>query len=153
MYGMVFSAVMFCKVMYLGMAIMACSDAVIRACGYDLVEFDLAVLPSCVRVSGLQKASASSAAVVVRLVGMHLDKIFLSHDRLYDVAQIIGHGVTKTLSHDLAGILNRELDFQILIPIGVYLQFTFTDPFCVILVNARNLQICPDVELFQSGPD
>ena len=153
MYGVVFSAVMFCKVVYLGMAIMACSDAVIRACGYDLVEFDLAVLPSCIRVSGLQKASASSTAVIIRFVGMHLYEIFLSYDRLYDIAQIIGYRVTKALSHDLTRVLNREFDFQVLIPIGVYLQFSFTDPFCVILVNARNLQIRLDVEFFQSSPD
>ena len=108
---MVFPAVMFCKVVYLGMAIMTGSDAVICAGGQDLVKFDLAVFPPCIRVSGLQKAPASSAAVVVRFVGIHLDEIFLSYDRFYDITQIVGYCVAITLSNNLTRILNREFYF------------------------------------------
>jgi len=111
MYGMVFSTIMICKVVNLGMAIMACRNAVIRVCGNDLVVLDLAVFPSCIRVSGLQKAPASSATVIVRFVGVHVYEVFLSYNRLHDEAQIIGDSIPKALSYDLTRILNRKFDF------------------------------------------
>jgi hypothetical protein len=59
---------------------------------------------------------------------VHIDKIFFTHNRFHRIPQIFGHGIPKSLSHQLAGILHREFDFQILVPIGIDLQFAFTNP-------------------------
>jgi hypothetical protein len=72
---------------------------------------------------------------------------------LYNVPEIIGNGFTKTFANDLAGILNSELDLKVFVPVRVYLQTSFTNPFGVILVNGCNFKIVFDSEFFQSSPD
>ena len=56
-------------------------------------------------------------------------------------------------SNQLAGILNGEGNFQVLVPVGADRQFSFPDPFRVILNDTGNFEIVFNVEFFQSGPD
>jgi hypothetical protein len=101
----------------------------------------------------LEKTAAAAAAEVVGAVGLHVDEVFLAHDGFDDVAQILGDGVTKAFADDLAGILNGELDLEVLVPVGIDLQFAFADPFGVVFVNVFDFKVVLDVEFFQSGPD
>ena len=84
---------------------------------------------------------------------MHFDEIFFSHNRLHRVPQIFGHRIPKGLSHQLAGVLNREFDFQVLVPVGIDLQLSFPDPLGIILNDTLDLKVVLDVEFFQSEPD
>jgi hypothetical protein len=84
---------------------------------------------------------------------LHVHKIFFADHGLDHKAEIFGNGIAVALANNLAGVLNREFNFQVLIPIGVYLKPAFTDPFGIIFVNIFNFKVVRDVELFQSGPD
>jgi hypothetical protein len=53
----------------------------------------------------------------------------------------------------LAGILNRKFNFKILVPIGIDLEFSLSDPLGIILNDASDFKLVLDVEFFQSGPD
>ena len=101
------------------MAIVARCNAVIRLCCQNLVCFEFAVATTRLRISGLEKPSAAATAVVVRPVRVHFDKIFFTHHRFHRIPQIFSHRIPKSLSHQLAGILYREFDFQILVPVGI----------------------------------
>ena len=68
-------------------------------------------------------------------------------------AQVLGNRIAEALADDLAGVLDREFDFQVLVPVGVDLEFAFTDPLGVILVNIFDFKVVLEVEFFQSGPD
>jgi hypothetical protein len=79
---------------------------------------------------------------------------FSSPDDLFDhVAKVLGDRVAETLSDQLAGILDRELDLQVLVPVGVDLEFALPDPFGVVLDDAGDFEVVGNVEFFQSGPD
>jgi hypothetical protein len=84
---------------------------------------------------------------------VHLDEVLFSDDGLHHETEVVCRGVAVTLAYDLAGILDRKLDLQVLVPVGVYLEFSLPDPFGVVSVDARDFQIGGDVELLQSGPD
>jgi hypothetical protein len=133
--GIVLAAEMVADVMDLGVAVVAAGDAVVGAGGHDLVELELAVGPPLLGVAGLEEAAAAAATVVVRLVRRHLDDILLADDRFYDEAEVIGDGVAEALADDLAGILDRELDTQLLVPVGVDLQAPLADPPGVVLID------------------
>ena len=141
------------KVMNLGMTIVARRDTVIGPGRQDLVRFNLAVCTACVCKSRLEKTAAAAAAVIVRSVWGHFDEIFFTHHRLDHKAQVFRDRVTITFTYDLARILNRELDFQVPVPVGTDFQSSFPDPFCVVLIDAFYFKIVRDVELLQSGPD
>jgi hypothetical protein len=139
--------------MDLGMAVVAWCNAVIRLGRQNLICFEFPVATTRFRISGLEKPAAAATAVIVRPVRVHVDKIFFTHNRFHRIPQIFGHRISKTLSHQLAGILNREFDFQILVPIGIDLQFTFTNPLGIILNDALYFKLVLDLEFFQSDPD
>jgi hypothetical protein len=84
---------------------------------------------------------------------VHVDKIFLTHNRFHRVPQVFGHRISKGLSHQLARILHRKLNFQVLVPVGIDLQFSFLDPLGIILNDAPDLKLVLYIEFFQSGPD
>ncbi len=149
----IMSAVMLAQLMDLGVAVMATGNAVIRAGRFDLLIFQLSIYQTLILEPGLQKSAAAAAAIVVRFIGLHIDKIFFTHHSLDNITKIIRNRITIALSDDLARILNRKLDFQILVPVGIDLQFSFTDPFGIIFINVLNFKIVCDVEFFQSGPD
>jgi hypothetical protein len=84
---------------------------------------------------------------------MHFYKVFFTHNRFHGIPQVFGHRISKGFSHQLAGILNRKFNLQILVPIGIDLQLSFFDPLGIILNDAPDLKLVLDIEFFQSGPD
>lgn len=84
---------------------------------------------------------------------MHVNEVFFTHNRFDDKPQVFRHRISKALSHQLAGILNRKFHFQILVPIRVDFEFSFSNPFGIILNNASDFKIVRNVEFLQSGPD
>jgi hypothetical protein len=72
---------------------------------------------------------------------------------LNDKAQIVGNDIAEAFSDDLAGILNSECDFALLVPVGADFKPSFPDPFSVVAINGGNFKLVIDIEFFQSGPD
>jgi hypothetical protein len=153
MHHRIAAAVMLAEFMNLGVAIVAPGNAVIGAGGLDLLILETAVFQALLLESGLQKTAAAAATKIVGPVGLHVDKILFAHNRLDHEAEIFGNGIAVALAHDLARVLNREFDFQILVPIGIDLEFTLTDPFGIVLIDIFDLEIVLKIEFFQSGPD
>ena len=153
MHAVVTAFEMFAQIMDLSMAIMTRGNGVRCSCGHNLVIFYLAEGPALIRPSILQKSTAAAAAVVVGAVGRHVDEIFLSDNRLGHVSQILCHRISQALAHQLAGILYRKLDPQILIPIRVDLESTLSDPFGIEFDDSDDFEIVLDPEFCQSGPD
>jgi hypothetical protein len=141
------------QIMNLGMAVVARRNAVTRLCCQNLVCFEFAVAATRFRISGLKKSAAAAATVVVRPVRIHFDEVFFTHHRFHGISQIFGHRIPKGFADQLAGILNRKFNFKILVPVGIDLEFAFSDPLGIILNDAPDLKIVIDVEFFQSGPD
>jgi len=141
------------QIVNLRMAVVTGRNAVSRLCCQNLVCFEFPVSPAFFSISCLEKAAAAAAAIIVRPVGMHVDEIFFSHHRLHRVPQIFGHRIPKGLAHQLAGVLNSEFDFEVLVPVGIDLQLSFPDPLGIILNDTLDLKVVLDFEFFQSGPD
>lgn len=139
--------------MYLSMAVMARCYAVCRSGFFYLLIFYFSIGAPCFGITRLKKAASASAAVIVRPVRRHIDKVLFADYRFNNKPQILGNRVAKAFSHKLAGILNRKFNLQILIPLGIDLELSFLYPLRVILNDALNLKIERDVEFFQSGPD
>ena len=153
MQGMVTAFIMLSQVMNLGMAVVTRGDGVLGPRGLNLVELYLAIFTALFGKSRLQKTTTAAATVVVGLIWRHIDEVFRTDNLFHHITQVIGHGVAKGLPDQLAGILNGEGYFQVLVPVGVDRQFSFPYPFCVILNNAGNLEVVFNVKFFQSGPD
>ena len=135
------------------MAVVTGCNAVVRLCCQNLVCFEFPVSPAFFSISCLEKAAAAAAAIIVRSVGIHFDEIFFSHHRPHRVPKIFGHRIPKGLAHQLAGVLNREFDFEVLVPVGIDLQLSFPDPLRIILNDTLDLKLVLDLEFFQSEPD
>jgi hypothetical protein len=144
---------MVAEIMDLGMTVVAGRYAIVGAGGLDLFELGASEGPAGFRISGLQKAGAPAAAVVVGTIGRHVDKVFFTDRRFQDEAQIFGHRVAQALAHQLAWVLAGELDFEILVPVGIDLQPALPDQIGIQLDDAFDLEIVGDIELFQSSPD
>ena len=100
------------------------------------------------------KESATAAATeIVGAVGLHVDEILFADHGFDNKAQVFGDGVAKTFANDLAGILHREFDLQVLVPVGIDLEFAFADPFGIVLIDIFDFKVVFQVEFFQSGPD
>ena len=84
---------------------------------------------------------------------MHVDKILFTYNRFYCISQILSHRIPKGFANQLAGILHRKLNFQVLVPVGVDFQFSFLNPLGIILNDAPDLKLVLNIEFFQSGPD
>jgi hypothetical protein len=147
------TAVMFFQVVYLGVAVVTGSNAVIGSGSPDLFVFDSAVCPAGFGKPGLQETTATPTAVVVRPVGGHIDKILFTDAGFGHIAQVFGDGIAEGLAHQLTGILYGEFDFPVLVPIRAGFQFAFAYPAGVILDDALDLEIVRDLELVQSDPD
>ncbi len=148
-----FSTEMVGQIMDLGMTVMTSGYAVIRTCCNDLIEFELAVGTPCLRISGLQETAAAATTIIVGFIRGHLDEILVADNRFNNKPQIIRHCIAIPFSNDLAGVLHSEFDSQILVPIGIHLQSSFTYPFGIVLINGCNFELMVDFEFFQSGPD
>ena len=122
------------------MAVMAGRDAIVGTGGQDLLGLHASVFPAGFRDSrtaGTRRRRRSSNC----WTGWgHVDEVLLADHRFDHEAQVLGNRIAVAFAHDLAGILNGELDFQILIPVGVDLQFAFTDPLGIIFVDALDLE-------------
>lgn len=149
----VMATVMLTEFVNLGMTVMTSGNAIIRTGSLDLLVLDSAILQTLILESRLEESTAAAATEVIGLVGRHVDKVLFSYRHLDSVSQIIRYSISETLSYNLAGILNRKFNFQILVPIGIGFEFSFPNPLGIIFVNILNLKIVLDSEFFQSGPD
>jgi hypothetical protein len=153
MYHGVPSTVMLTEFVDLGMAIMTAGDAVVRSRRLDLLVFQSPELEALLFETGLQKTAATPAAVVVGPVGLHVDEVFLADDRFDHKPEVLGDGIAIAFADNLTGVLNRELDFEVLVPIGIDFQFAFTDPLGIVFINVLNFKIVLEIEFFQSCQD
>jgi hypothetical protein len=149
----IMSAIMLAQFVNLGMAVMASGDAIVCTGRLDLLIFKLSIQQALILESGLQESTTATAAIIIGSIGLHIDEIFFAHHGFHHKPQVFCDGVAITLSNDLAGILHRELDFQILVPVRIDLQLAFTNPLGIILINILDFKIVFEVEFFQSGPD
>jgi hypothetical protein len=141
------------QIMNLSMAVMAWGDTIIRS-GFDnLSKFQFAVFPACLRIAGLQKPASPATTEIIGSIGLHVDKIFLSHHAFDDKTKILGNGIPKGFSDQLARILNRKFYFQVLVPIGTDLEFTLPNPLGIVLDNTSGFKVVWNIEFFQSDPD
>ena len=147
------AAVMLAQFMNLGMAVMTGGNAVIGTSGLDLLVFDAAIFEALFLEAGLQKTAAAAAAEVVGFVGGHIDEVLFPHNRFDHIPKIVGNGITIAFADNLTGILDREFDFPILIPVGVDLEFALPNPLGIILIDALYFKFVFDVEFFQSCQD
>jgi hypothetical protein len=147
------AAIMLTEFMNLGVAVMAAGDTVIRAGFLYLFVLQPAEFQTIFLETGLEESTAPPAAIIVGPVGLHIDKVFLSDDRFDHVAQIFGNRIPITLAHDLAGILDRKFNFQLLVPIGIDLELALADPFGIVFINVLDDKVMLDVEFFQSCQD
>ena len=134
-------------------AIVAGGNAIIGAGGLDLIVLQLSVCQACIFIARLEKSAAPAATVIVRSIGEHLDEVFLSHNRFHHKSEIFCNGISEGFPYDLTRILNRELDFQILVPVRVDLQLSLPDPLGIVFINVFDFKGMLDVEFFQSCQD
>ena len=153
MHDGIIAAVMLTELMNLGMAIMAAGDTVIRAGRLYLFVLQPAELETLFFHAGLEETAAAAAAIIVGPVGDHIDKILFSDDRFDHVSQIFGNGITKSLAHDLTGVLDGKFYLEVLVPVGIDLEPSFPDPFSVVLIDVLDDKVMLDVEFFQSCQD
>ena len=139
--------------MDLRMAVMAGGDAIVRTSCQNLVQLHFAVFMTRLGKARLQVSAATAAAVIVGFIGVHIHKIFFPDHGLDHKTEVICYWVTKGFSYQLAGVLDRKFDLQVLVPIGIYLKLSFPDPLCIKLNDALNFKVVGNVEFFQSGPD
>ncbi len=127
--------VMFAELMNLCMAVVAGSNAVISTGGLYLLVFHLPVSQTLLFETRLEKSATAAATVVVGTVGLHVNEIFFTNNGFHNKTQIVSNGIAITLSDNLAGILYREFNLQVFVPVGTGFKPTFTDPFCIVFVN------------------
>jgi hypothetical protein len=139
--------------MNLGMAVVAASDTVIRTGLFDLLILQPAEFQTLFFQAGLQKTAAAAAAIIVGPVGDHVNEIFFADDGFDHISQVFGNGIAKRLAHDLTGVLDGEFNLEVLVPVGIDLQPSFPDPFCIVFINVFDDKVVFDVELFQSCQD
>ena len=149
----IMAAVMLTELMNLGVAIVAAGDAVIRTGFLYLFVLQPAEFQTLLFQAGLEKAAAAAAAIIVGPVGLHINKIFFANDRFDHISQVFGNRIPITLAHDLTGILHRKFNFQILVPVGIDLELSLTDPFGIVFIDVFDDKVVLDLEFFQSCQD
>ena len=132
---------------------MAGGDAIGCARRHDLVELDLAIAPTLLCIAPLERPAPAAAAVVVGAVGRHVDEVLLADHGFGHEPQILGIGIAEGLAHLIAGVLDGELDLEVLVPVRIELEFALADPLRVKLNDGGDLELMGDFVLFQSGPD
>ena len=119
MQGMETATIMLSQIMHLCMAVVARGDSILSLCGLNLVELHLAILTALFGESRLQKTTTAAATVIVGLIWRHIDEVFRTDNLFHYIPQVIGNRVAKGFSDQLAGVLNGEGHFQVLVPVGV----------------------------------
>ena len=135
------------------MAIMATGDTVIRTGRLYLVVLQLAKFQTFFLHTGLEETAAPAAAIIIRSVGFHINKVFVSNHRFDHISQVFGNRIPKSLAHDLTGVLDGKFNFQVLVPIGIDLELSLTDPFGIVFIDVLDDKVVLDVEFFQSCQD
>jgi hypothetical protein len=130
--------VMFAELMNLRMTVVAGGNAVISTGGPDLLIFHLPVSQTFLFEARLEKSATAAATVVVGTVGLHVNEVLSTNNGFHNKTQVVGNGIAIAFSDNLAGILYREFNFQVFVPVGTGFKPTFTDPFCIIFVNVFN---------------
>ena len=100
------------------------------------------------RRTTVDETATRLTAVVVLVPRLHIAEVFA--DGVDDVAELV---VEAASAHDVAGVLDREFDFRILVPIGIHVEFPLPDPPGVVFDDAFDLKVMRNVELGQSDPD
>ena len=149
----VIAPVVLTQFMDLGVTIVTAGDTIIRPGGFNLLIFYFSELQAFFLETGLEKTTAATAAIIIGPVGLHIDEILLTHHGLDDIAQIFSNRIAECFANDLAGILNGKLNFQVLVPVGIDLQFSLPDPFGVIFINVFDDKLMLEIEFFQSCQD
>jgi hypothetical protein len=149
----VVSAVVLAELMDLGVAVVTSGNAVIGLGGLDLLILELAEGQALIFIAGLEEPAATAAAVVIGPVGLHVDEVLLAHHRLDHEPEVLGNGITVGFPDDLTGVLDRELDPEILVPVGIDLELTLANPLGVVFVDVLDDEVVLDVEFFQSCQD
>jgi len=147
------AAVMLTEFMNLGVTIVTAGNTVVRSGRLNLIVLQPAEFQALLFVSRLQKTTTAATTIVVGPVGLHVDKILFPHHGLYNKAQILGDGIPVAFTYNLAGILDREFDFQIFIPVGMDIQLSLPNPLGVVFINVFNLKFVVNVKFFQSCQD
>ena len=153
MHDGIIAAVMLTELMNLGMAIMAAGDTVSRAGFLYLFVLQPTEFQTLLFHSGLEETTTAAAAIIVGPVGDHIDKIFFSDDRFDHESQVFGNRFPKSLAHDLTGVLDGKLNFQVLVPVGIDFELSFPDPFGIVFINVLDDKVVLDLEFFQSCQD
>jgi hypothetical protein len=153
MHDGIITAVMLTELMNLGMAIMTAGNTVIRTGFLDLLVLQPAKFQTLFFHAGLEKTAAAAAAIIVGSVGNHINKVLLSDDRFDHESQVFGNGISKALAHDLTGVLHGKFNLEVLVPVGVDLEFSFPDPLGIVFIDVLDDKVMLDVELFQSCQD
>jgi len=149
----IIAAIMLTELMNLGMAVMAAGDTVIRAGFLYLFVLQPAEFQALFFHAGLEETAAAAATIIIGPVGRHVYKVFFPDDRFDHIAQIFGNGIPITLAHDLTGVLDRKFNFQIFVPIGIYLELSLANPFGIVFIDVLDDKVVLDVEFFQSCQD
>ena len=153
MHDGIIAAVMLTELMNLGVAIMAAGDTIVRAGFLYLFVLQPAEFQTLFFHAGLEETAAAAAAIIIRPVGHHINKVFLPNHGLDHIPEILGNRVPKGLAHDLAGILDGKFDFQIFVPVRINLEPALADPFGVVLIDVLDDKVVLDIEFFQSCQD
>jgi len=101
--------IMFFQIVNLCVAVVARRQAVISPGFHDLLKLSFAVIPPGFGQPGLQETAAAAATVIVRPVGVHINKVFFTHHRFDNIPHVFRHRIAEALSYQLAWILYREL--------------------------------------------
>jgi hypothetical protein len=150
---MVISFKMLFQVMNLRMAVVTRRNAVIRSGFRHLLKFQATIVTPGFRKAGLQKSATAATTKVIGSVGCHVDKVFFSHNGSDDEPEILGYGIPQRLSHQLAGILDREFYPTFLVPVRRNVELSFSNPLGVIFDDALDFKIVFDIKFGQSDPD
>lgn len=150
---MIAAAVMVAHILDLGVAVVAWGDDVVCTGFDDLIELHLSVGASLFGLSPLQGTAAAAAAKIVGSVGDHVDEILFTHNGFHDKTKIVQNFVGPDFSTDVAGILHREFDVEILVPVGVDFEFSLFDPLGIELDDADEFKGVRDIVFSQSFQD
>jgi hypothetical protein len=137
----------------LGVTVVTGGDAIIGACGQDLVGLDLAEFGPLFLVIGLLGTATAAATEVVGLVGVHVDEVFFTNYRFNNKSEILGNGIAQGFTDQLTGVLTGEFDFEVFVPIGIDRKFAFLDPPGVIFNDGLELELGGDTIFLHSGPE
>ena len=85
--------IMFFQIVNLCVAVVAWRQTIISPGFHDLFKLAFAVIPPGFWKSGLQETAAAAATVIVLPVGIHINKVFFTHHRFYNIPHVFRHRI------------------------------------------------------------